>query len=86
MTASRGHVPGWVSPTRPTLGYGLVAWPTSAGTPDDGRLGPGGPRPDVWLARWLDDGWRREYPWTGTEVVINGQLVHRFALICDAKR
>ncbi|HVD64725.1 MAG TPA: hypothetical protein VNC14_10560 [Lapillicoccus sp.] len=40
----------------------------------------------MWLARWLDDGWRREYPWTGTEVVINGQLVHRFALICDAKR
>jgi hypothetical protein len=45
MTASRGHVPGWVSPPRPTLGYGLVAWPTSAGTPDDGRLGSGGRRP-----------------------------------------
>ena len=42
--------------------------------------------PDVWLARWLDGGWRRVYPCTGTEVVINGQLVHRFALICDAKR
>jgi len=42
--------------------------------------------PDVWLARWLDGGWRRVYPCTGTEVVINGQLVHRFALIRDAKR
>jgi len=37
------------------------------------------------LARWLADGWRCEYPWSPTEVIVNGRLVHRFAFIRDAE-
>ena len=39
---------------------------------------------DEWLERWLADGWRCEYPWSPTPVVVNGRLVHRVALIRDS--
>ena len=41
---------------------------------------------DAWLARWLADGWRCEYPWSPTPVVVNGRQVFRYALIMDAER
>ncbi|HEY6742729.1 MAG TPA: hypothetical protein VI110_10260 [Lapillicoccus sp.] len=49
----------------------MVDW-----VPEDGD-------PDVWLSRWLADGWRCEYPWSPTAVVVIGRLVPRYALIRD---
>ena len=43
-------------------------------SPDLGEL-------DEWLAEQAQLGWEPEYGGTGTDVVVNGQLVRRFAMI-----
>ena len=48
-------------------------------TPEDGDQAE-------WLASWQALGWRREYPWSPTVVVVNGREVARFAMIRDQDR
>ena len=45
-------------------------------TPELGPLDP-------WLREWERDGWRREYGGDGTDVVVKGRTVRRFAMIQD---
>jgi hypothetical protein len=49
----------------------LAGW-----TPEDGDQ-------SEWLASWVAEGWRPEYAWSGTVVVINGREVTRYAMIRD---
>ena len=50
-------------------------------TPEEGDVG-------AWLAAWAAGGWVPEYAHGGLDVVVNGRMVRRFAMIAmlsDAK-
>lgn len=47
-------------------------------TPDDGDL-------DAWLSEWAAAGWVPEYTWGGTEVVVNGRSLVRWAMIAETQ-